>query len=211
MTPVTRRGGSEVHFSWFSLRVLILSLLKFFVSPLCAPTNQPPTKTDSALPESQLYKTPRLMSPYSCTSWISLALKFVPSYLWAHWKLQCRLCRWICDNGYVDGLWQRLCRWFLTTAMSMGCDNGWVNVLWLWALWSWLSWWVGKLSWWPGDAQILTCLRISRYLRNSRCSNFYFADTLKDNRIPMHKDFWYYWIELLWNSRMYSFDHFKRK
>ena len=92
---MTRHRGLEVHFSYYTLQVLVLSITNLFVSLFHAPTNQPPAKTDSALPEFQSHKTPRPMSPYKCVSWISVALKLWPF-------IGGRIGNY--NVGYVDGL-----------------------------------------------------------------------------------------------------------
>ena len=132
VTPVTRRRGSEVHFSYFSLQVLILLLFKFFVSPLCAPTNQPPPKTDSALPESQLHRNSATDEPlqvcildFSCLETLAFYRRTNRP---AHVGYVDGLWQWRrYNNGYVNVLWQRLCRWIMTMAESVNYDNGWVN------------------------------------------------------------------------------------
>ena len=85
---MTRHRGSEVHFPYFTLQVLILSITNSLCRTFALqPTNRQLRQTLPSQNPSYT-ETPRPMSPTSVYLGFPIALKFGPPCSW----MQCRLC-----------------------------------------------------------------------------------------------------------------------
>ena len=98
----------------------------------------------------------------------------MPLYIWTHWQLQPLAMSMICDNGYVNALRQWLIQWFVTMARIMGTMM--VAEL--------VSEVMTELMSDLAMHTILTYLHvwISMYQKFTMCS--------KDDRLPSSHDFW---------------------